>query len=120
MAFHPQTNRASERMIHKMSQVLRTLVRPDQLDWPKHLPMTEFAINSSMSASTGFTPFELMYGYLPWIMQSIGESPFTGVQNFADNACDMVIMPTMQLLHHRSIKLTKPTNSGEVMTLCWK
>jgi hypothetical protein len=90
-AFHPQTNRASERMIHKMSQVLRALVRPDQLDWPRHLPMTEFAINSSVSASTGFAPFELMYGYLPQIIQSVGESSFTGVQDFADDMRDMVI-----------------------------
>jgi hypothetical protein len=90
-AFHPQSNGASERMIRKVSQVLRTLVQPDQLDWPKHLPMTEFAINSSVSASTGFAPFELTYGYLPRIIQSVGESPFAGVQDFANDARDMVI-----------------------------
>jgi hypothetical protein len=90
-AFHPQTNGASERMIRKMSQVLRSVVRPDQLDWPKHLPMTEFANNSSVSASTGFTPFELTYGYLLRIIQSMGESLFSGVQDFADDAWDMVI-----------------------------
>jgi hypothetical protein len=90
-AFHLQTNRASERMIRKMSQVLRSVVRPDQLDWPKHLPMTEFAINLSVSASTGFAPFELTYGYLLWIIQSMGESSFSGVQDFADDAWDMVI-----------------------------
>jgi hypothetical protein len=81
--FHPQTNRASERMIHKMSQVLCTLVRPNQLDWPKRLPMTKFSINSSVSASTDFVPFELTY--LPQIIQSVGESSFT------DNMWDMVI-----------------------------
>jgi hypothetical protein len=56
-----------------------------------HLPMTKFAINSSVSTSTGFTPFELTYGYLPWIIQSVGESSFSGVQDFADNVRDMVI-----------------------------
>ena len=60
-AFHPQTNGASERMIRKVSQVMHTLVRPDQLDWPKHLPTVEFA--SSMCASTGYAPFELTYRY---------------------------------------------------------
>jgi hypothetical protein len=74
-----------------MSQVLRSVVRPNQLDWPKHLPMTEFAINSSMSASTGFAPFELTYGYLPQIIQSVGESSYSGVQDFTDNMRDMVI-----------------------------
>jgi hypothetical protein len=91
MAFHLQTNGASERMIHKMSQVLRALVRPNQLDWLRHLPMAEFAINSSVSASTGFALFELTYGYLPRIIQSVGESSFAGVQDFADDVRDMVI-----------------------------
>jgi hypothetical protein len=78
-------------MICKMSQVLRTVVRPDQLDWPKHLLMTKFAINSSVSASMGFASFELTYGYLPRIIQSVGKSTFSGVQDFADDARDMVI-----------------------------
>jgi hypothetical protein len=90
-AFHLQTNGASDRMIRKMSQVLHTVVRPDQLDWPKHLPMTKFAINSSVSTSTGFAPFELTYGYLPRIIQSVGESLISGVQDFTDDTWDMVI-----------------------------
>jgi hypothetical protein len=53
--------------------------------------MTEFAINPSMSASTGFVPFELMYRYLPRIIQSVGESSFAGVQDFANDVQDMVI-----------------------------
>jgi hypothetical protein len=52
--------------------------------------MTEFAINSSVSASTGFVPFELTYGYLPRIIQSVEESLFSGVQDFTDDARDMV------------------------------
>jgi hypothetical protein len=56
-----------------------------------YLPMAEFAINSSVSASTGFAPFELMYRYLPWIIQSTGESSFAGVQDFTDDMRDMVI-----------------------------
>jgi RNase H-like domain found in reverse transcriptase/Reverse transcriptase (RNA-dependent DNA polymerase)/Integrase zinc binding domain len=90
-AFHPQTNGASERMIRKVSQVLRTLVRPDQLDWPKHLPTVEFALNSSVCASTGFAPFELTYGYIPRTIQSVGDTTFAGVQDFADDARDMVV-----------------------------
>ena len=86
--FHPQTNGASERMIHKVLQILRTLVRPDQLDW---LAMTEFTINLSVSASTGFAPFESTYGYLPRVLQSVGKSTFSRVQDSADDAHDMVM-----------------------------
>ena len=89
--FHPQTNGASERMIQKVSQVMRTLVRPNQLDWPKHLPAVEFALNSSMCASTGYAPFELTYGYIPQTIQSVGEIVYAGVQDFTNSAHDMVI-----------------------------
>jgi hypothetical protein len=89
-AFHPQTNGASERMIRKVSQILRAFVRPDQLDWPKRLPMVEFAINSSVHASTGFSPFQLTYGYNPQILTSVGSSEFAGVQEFAEGARDNI------------------------------
>jgi hypothetical protein len=93
-AFHPQnpqTNGESERMIRKVSQVLHVMVKPDQLDWPKHLPAVEFALNSSISESTGFVPFKLTYGYIPETIQTIGQSEFAGVQDFADNTRDLVI-----------------------------
>ena len=31
--------------------------------------MAEFAINSSVNATTGYTPFELNYGYMPRLGQ---------------------------------------------------
>ena len=78
-------------MIRKVSQVMHPLVRPDQLDWPKHLPAVEFALNSSVCASMGYTPFELTYGYIPQTIQSVGETIYAGVQDFANSAHDMVI-----------------------------
>ncbi len=90
-AFHPQSNGVSERMIRKVSQILRTVVRPDQLDWPKHLPMVEFSINSSVVASTGYAPFELTYGYVPKMIKMIERTEYAGVQDFADKARDMVL-----------------------------
>jgi hypothetical protein len=100
-AFHPQSNGASERMIRKISQILRAAVRPDQLDWPKHLPSVEFAINSSVNASTGFAPFELTYGYLPTILTDVGTSEFAGVQEFADNARNMITLAHDALIEAR-------------------
>ena len=89
--FHPQTNGASKRMIWKVSQVMQMLVRPNQLDWLTHQPAVEFALNSSVCASTGYTPFELTYGYIPQTIQSVGETVYTGVQDFTNSTCDMVI-----------------------------
>ena len=109
-AFHPQSNGASERMIRKVSQILRTVVQPDQLDWPKQLPMVEFAINSSVSESTGFAPFELTYGYLPKTIQSVGTSEFAGVQEFADNAKELVMQAHDALIASR-IRQTHNANN---------
>ena len=81
-------NGASERMIRKVSQILQTVVRPDQLDWPKHLPMVEFSINSSIVASMGYTPFELTYGYM---IKTIERTKYARVQDFANKARDMVL-----------------------------
>lgn len=64
-AFHPQTDGASERAIRNVGQILRSIVQPDQSDWQEKLPLVEFAINSSVSSSTGYAPFELIYGYMP-------------------------------------------------------
>ena len=108
-AFHPQTNRASERMIRKVSQVMCMLVRPNQLDWLKHLPAVEFALNSSVCASTGYAPFELTYGYIPQTIQSVGETVYAGVQDFANSACDMVIRAHDTLIATR-VKQTHQAN----------
>ena len=64
-AFHPQTDRASERSIRTIAQILRSMISPDQKDWIEKVPMVEFAINLSMSGSTGFAPFKLTYRYMP-------------------------------------------------------
>ena len=86
-AFHPQTDGASERAIRNVGQILRSVVEPDQRNWLEKLPMVEFAINSSVSASTGFAPFELNYGYMPK-MSSFPSIPgsFPGATAFAERA----------------------------------
>jgi hypothetical protein len=85
-AFHPQTDGASERMIRVVSGILRSLVNPDQTNWAEKLPLVEFACNSSTNESSGFAPFELTYGFLPRMIQTVEPSQYPGVQTFAENA----------------------------------
>ena len=47
-AFHLQTDGASERTIRNVVQILWATVQPDQKDWVVKLPITEFALNSSI------------------------------------------------------------------------
>ncbi len=86
-AFHPQTDGTSERMVRTVSQILRAAVQPDQRDWVQRIPMTEFAINSSVNASTGFAPFELNGGYMPTMLRELAKEPaLPGVRDFAERA----------------------------------
>ena len=47
--------------------------------------MVEFALNSSVSASMGYAPFELNYRYIPQLGQCLNtDTKFVGVRQFAE------------------------------------
>ena len=49
--------------------------------------MVEFAINSSVNATTGYAPFELNHRYMPQSRQYIStDTTFKGVKQFAQQA----------------------------------
>ena len=72
--------------------------------------MVEFTLNSSMSASTGYVPFELNYGYIPQLGQHLNtNSKFVGVCQFAEQALwnvtaahDAIIAARVMQTHHVS------------------
>jgi len=61
-AYHPQTDGQTERANRTLEEMLRSYVNDRQSDWDQHLSALEFAVNSSVQASTGFTPFRLNNG----------------------------------------------------------
>jgi transposase InsO family protein len=64
-ANHPQTDGQTERANRTIEEMLRSYVSPFQDDWDQHLAAAEFAYNSGVHASTGYTPFFLNYGFTP-------------------------------------------------------
>ena len=105
-SFHPQTDGATERQIRNVNQILRSMVKPDQSDWEDHIALAEFAINSSVSASTGFAPFELTYGYMPTMLGNIqvaGEAA-PGVRAFGQAALRNLALAHDAILEHRALQ----------------
>lgn len=64
-AHHPQTDGQTERANRTFEDMLRAYVSPYHDDWDQHLAALEFAYNTSVHASTGFTPAYLNYGQHP-------------------------------------------------------
>ncbi|GJW33259.1 putative reverse transcriptase domain-containing protein [Tanacetum coccineum] len=60
-AFHPQTNRQSERTIKTLKDMLRACVVEFGKGWVNHLPLVEFSYNNSYHASIKATTFEALY-----------------------------------------------------------
>ena len=88
MSFHPQTDGLTERMNRSIAQIFRGAVAPDQLNWLDKIPMVEFAINSSVSATTGYAPFEVVSGYMPEMIRRVPDALNTppGIKAFAVQA----------------------------------
>ncbi|KAK7929500.1 hypothetical protein WMY93_005895 [Mugilogobius chulae] len=60
--YHPQTDGLVERYNQTLKSMLRKFVSTTSKDWDQWLPYLLFAFREVPQASTGFSPFELLYG----------------------------------------------------------
>lgn len=62
-AYRPQTQGAIERYHQTLKVAVKTYAIQHPGDWDVALPLLLFALRDSVNESTGFTPFELVFGH---------------------------------------------------------
>jgi len=83
MAFHPQTNRQTERVNQELEQYLRMFINHRQKQWPDWLGMAKFAYNNKVYSSTKVSPFKANYGQDPRIgFKMRKKEKYKGVEKF--------------------------------------
>jgi hypothetical protein len=61
-AYHPQCNGLTERFNHTLTDMLAMYVNGSHTNWDSILPFVTFAYNTSRQATSGYPPFQLVYG----------------------------------------------------------
>ena len=109
-AFHPQMDRASERLIRMIAQILRSMISPDQKDWAEKVPMVKFAINSSIK-----------HKHAPKVAPGVQSFVCQARDNFS-MALDAIIKSRVIQTHHanKQRKASPTLDIGELVYLSTK
>ncbi len=107
--YHPQADGLVERFNQTLKQMLRRVVAEDGCDWDLMITYMLFGIREVPQASTGFTPFELLFGRQP-----------QGLLDVAREAWEIQPAPHRSLIEHvrqRDNELTESCPSSEITSL---
>ena len=81
MPYNPHGNAPNERLNHTLIGLLKSLPKEQKSKWPLHLPLLVFAYNATPHDTTGYQPYELMFGHkAPTMCNS-----WLGLGNYSDN-----------------------------------
>jgi len=85
MAFHPQTDRQTERVNQELEQYLRMFIDHKQEQWPEWLGIAEFAYNNKVHSSTRMSPFKANYEQDPRMgFETRKKGKYAGTENFIE------------------------------------
>ncbi|GJW09736.1 putative reverse transcriptase domain-containing protein [Tanacetum coccineum] len=101
-AYHPQTDRKSERTIQTFKDMMHACVIDFGKGWVNHLPLVEFSYNNSYHASIKAAPFEALYGC--WA--EVGEVQLIGPEIVQETTKKVIqIKQRIQAAHDRQKEL---------------
>nr|GEY68766.1 retrotransposon protein, putative, Ty3-gypsy subclass [Tanacetum cinerariifolium] len=94
-AYHPETDRQSERTIQTLKDMLRACVIDFRKGWVKHLPLVEFWYNNNYHASIKVAPYEALYGRKcrsPVCWAEVGEAQLTGLEMIQETTEKIILI----------------------------
>lgn len=84
-AYHPQTNGALERFHATLREHVRMYHNRNLRNWDKIIPFAIICHNTSVNQSTGYTPYELLFGYKPRPFYSLKSIPEYTASDYVKN-----------------------------------
>ncbi len=108
-SYHPQGDGMLECLNCTLLQMLRAYVNKSS-DWELHLPLVLFAYHSAVHPSTGFLPFELMFGRnatqadLPQVTAFEPSSYQAALKNRFAEFCDLVEIHYTDAAHKQKLQ----------------
>ena len=82
-SFHPQTNRATERVNQTLKQYIRSFINFTQDDWADYIPLAEYTYTDSPGAASGYSPFYIVFREHPPPPPMVSHKPPTEVPTAA-------------------------------------
>lgn len=73
--YHPQSNGALERSHLTLKDYLKHFINDKQNNWDEFITFAMFSYNSHVHKSTGLTPYETLFGYKPFLPNTITSEP---------------------------------------------
>ena len=92
-AYHPQTDGQTERVNRVLEDVLRSYAT-SFIQWSDFLPLAEFALNNSVHASTGLTPFFVCSGQHPQVPALLSDQTLTLSEGGKSDDSDFILSET--------------------------
>ena len=94
---HPQSNSQVERLNRVIKEALKAMCAENPTNWPEYLPGIAFAYRTAVHDSTGFTPYQLLFGRQPVIPADVVYGEPGMVQAVAEDEKEHVLKVTERL-----------------------